>query len=101
MCIFLLTIIYHHVVQGLKFSPDLKNILGATAEHIIFGFNYGEMPWMLGMPPEKFKDKLYNSIQAYLTILRKELGYVPDRERVKNILISGCKTRGYSEGNDG
>lgn len=56
---------------------------------------------MLGMPPEKFKDKLYNSIQAYLTILRKELGYVPDRERVKTILISGCKTWGYSEGYDG
>jgi lipoate-protein ligase A len=55
--------------------------------NIMFGFNYGEMSRTLRVPSEKFRDKLYDSMQAYLTTLRRELGYVPDREKVKDILI--------------
>lgn len=55
--------------------------------NIMFDFNYGEMSRALRVPSEKFRDKLYDSMQAYLTTLRKELGYEPDRQKVKNILI--------------
>lgn len=55
--------------------------------NIMFDFNYGEMSRSLRVPSEKFRDKLYDSMQAYLTTLGRELGHVPDREKVKNILI--------------
>ncbi len=55
--------------------------------NVMFDFNYGEMSRSLRVPSEKFRDKLYDSMQAYLTTLRRELGTVPDRKKVKDILI--------------
>lgn len=55
--------------------------------NIMFDFDYSEMSQVLRVPSEKFRDKVYQSMQIYLTTLRRELGYVPHREKVKNILI--------------
>jgi lipoate-protein ligase A len=76
---------------------DGKKICGAGAAriedatvvvgNIIFNFNYEEMSRTLLVPSEKFRDKLYDSLQTYLTTLYRELGHVPDKEKVKNILV--------------
>jgi len=55
--------------------------------NIMFDFNYGEMARILHVSSEKFRDKIYDSMQLYLTTLHRELGYVPDQENAKNILI--------------
>lgn len=55
--------------------------------NILFDFNYDEMARILRVSSEKFRDKIYDSMQLYLTTLRRELGYIPDREKAKNILI--------------
>jgi len=55
--------------------------------NLLFDFNYGEMARILRVSSEKFRDKIHDSMQLYLTTLRRELGYVPDQERTKDILI--------------
>ncbi len=55
--------------------------------NIIFDFNYGEMSRVLRLSSEGFRDKVHDSMQLYVTTLRRELGHVPDRERIKESLI--------------
>ncbi len=55
--------------------------------NIMFDFNYREMSRVLRVPSEKFRDKVYDSMQIYLSNLRRELGHIPDRDKVKKILI--------------
>jgi lipoate-protein ligase A len=55
--------------------------------NIIFDFNYGEMSRILRLSSEGFRDKVHDSMQLYVTTLRRELGRTPDRNRVKEILI--------------
>ncbi len=55
--------------------------------NIIFDFNYGEMSRVLRLSSKGFRDKVHDSMQLYVTTLRRELGHVPDRKRVKEILI--------------
>lgn len=55
--------------------------------NILFDFNYAEMARILRVSSEKLRDKIYDSMQLYLTTLHRELGYVPDQERTKDILI--------------
>jgi lipoate-protein ligase A len=55
--------------------------------NIIFDFNYGEMSRVLRLSSEGFRDKVQDSMQLYVTTLRRELDHVPDRERIKEILI--------------
>ncbi|NIR17021.1 MAG: lipoate--protein ligase family protein, partial [Desulfobacterales bacterium] len=55
--------------------------------NIIFDFNYGEMSRVLRLSSEGFRDKVHDSMQLYVTTLLRELGHIPDRKRVKEILI--------------
>jgi len=55
--------------------------------NIMFDFNHREMSRVLRVTSEAFRDKVYESMQVYVTSLRRELGYIPDGERVKNRLI--------------
>lgn len=55
--------------------------------NIMFDFNYGAMARILRVSSEKFRDKIYDSMQLYLTTLRRELGYVPEIQKTKTILI--------------
>jgi len=86
---------YYRPVNDIQ--VDEKKICGTGAGRIedasvvvgnlLFDFNYGEMARILRVSSEKFRDKIYDSMQLYLTTLRRELGYVPDQERAKDILI--------------
>ena len=55
--------------------------------NMIFDFNYEEMSRVLRLSSEGFRDKVHDSMQMYVTTLQRELGYLPDRDHVKEILI--------------
>ena len=56
--------------------------------NIMFDFNYGEMARVLRVPSHEFREKALESMELYLTTLRRELGYLPEHEDVKNILVN-------------
>ncbi|PIW11573.1 MAG: hypothetical protein COW35_06230, partial [Candidatus Infernicultor aquiphilus] len=50
-------------------------------------FDYQVMSRVLKVPEEKFRDKIYKSMQENLTTMKKELGEIPPREEIKSVLI--------------
>lgn len=86
---------YHS--QGNDIQVGEKKICGTGAGriedamvvvgNIIFDFNYTEMVRALRVPSPDFRKKVHDSMNIYLTTLRRELGYIPDRQQVKKILI--------------
>lgn len=55
--------------------------------NIMFDFDYGEMSRVFCLPSESFRDGVFKAMKRYVTTLRNELGYMPERENVKGILI--------------
>lgn len=55
---------------------------------ILLDFNYGTMARVLKVPDEKFRDKIYKSMEENLTTMKRELGEIPPREEIKGILTS-------------
>jgi len=58
---------------------------------LMFDFNSELMARVLKVPSEKFRDKVYQSLQDYMSTIRRELGDGVDREAVKQILIEQCR----------
>jgi lipoate-protein ligase A len=56
--------------------------------NLILGFNYEMMSRVLKVPDEKFRDKVYKSMQENLTTIARELGSVPPRESLTRRLAS-------------
>jgi lipoate-protein ligase A len=54
---------------------------------LLMDFNYEMMSKILKVPDEKFRDKIYKSMEENLTNMKKELGDMPDRKRVVQSLI--------------
>ena len=50
-------------------------------------FDYRTMSRVLKVPDEKFRDKIYKSMEANLTTMKRELGVVPPRIEIKKVLI--------------
>ncbi len=57
--------------------------------NIIMDLNVEEMARIIRAPSEKFRDKLAKTMQEWMTSLKRELGYLPDRRKVKEYLIEG------------
>lgn len=55
---------------------------------ILLDFDFELMSKVLRVPDEKFRDKLYKTMKDNLSTLKAELGCVPDREQVIDILIN-------------
>jgi len=55
---------------------------------ILMDFNYQIMSKILKVPEEKFRDKIYKSMEENLTTMKRELGTMPDREEVVQSLIN-------------
>jgi len=53
---------------------------------ILLDFDYQAMSSILKVPDEKFRDKVYKTMEENLTTMRKELGTVPLREEVVSVL---------------
>jgi len=78
-------------VEGRKIGGTGAANIGqavVVAGSLIFDFNYELMASVLKVPSEKFRDKVYRSLQEYLTTIRRELGRkAPSPEEGKEILI--------------
>jgi lipoate-protein ligase A len=56
---------------------------------ILLDFDYKTMSKVLKVPDEKFRDKIYKSMEENLTTMKRELGNIPPREDIKKVLIEG------------
>jgi len=53
---------------------------------ILLDFDYQAMSRILKVPDERFRDKVYKTIEENLTTMKRELGIVPRREEVISVL---------------
>ena len=54
---------------------------------ILLDFDYVTMSKVLKVPDEKFRDKIYKSMEENLTTMKRELGEIPSREEIKQVLV--------------
>ena len=55
---------------------------------ILMDFDYQTMSKILRVPDEKFRDKIYKSMDENLTTMKRELGFMPNKDEVVNSLVS-------------
>ncbi len=60
--------------------------------NIIFDIPVTTMVDVLKVPSEKFKDKMVQSLEKYMTSFKRELNTIPDRTIVNQYLIEGYET---------
>ncbi len=54
---------------------------------ILMDFDYETMTNVLKVPEEKFRDKIYKSMRENLTTMKRELGSIPPRKDIVQVLI--------------
>ncbi|MCK4940502.1 lipoate--protein ligase family protein [candidate division WOR-3 bacterium] len=54
---------------------------------ILMDFDYVTMSRVLKVPDEKFRDKIYKSMEENLTTMKRELGQIPPRAEIKRVLV--------------
>jgi len=54
---------------------------------ILMDFDYKTMARVLKVPSEKFRDKIYKSMEENLTTMKRELGEIPKRDEVVKTVI--------------
>ena len=53
---------------------------------ILLDFDYQTMSRILKVPDEKFRDKVYKTMEENLTTIKRELGIIPRREEIISVL---------------
>lgn len=82
------------LVRGRKIGGTGAASVGAAtlvAGSLMFDFNFELMARVLKVPSEKFRDKVYQSLQEYMTTIKREKGETGDRQLVKSVLIEQCQ----------
>ncbi len=77
------------VANGRKVSGNGAAEIGdyyILVGNLIVDFNYEMMVRVLRVPDEKFRDKVYKTLQDNLSTIRRELGYAPPRDELWNLL---------------
>ncbi len=80
------------VIDGRKASGNAAETTSGSdilIGNVIMDIDVRKLVNVMRVPDEKFRDKLASSMEAWITSLKKELGYVPEREEVKEFLIEG------------
>lgn len=54
---------------------------------LMYTFDKKTMSKVLKVPSEKMRDKVFESLEAYMTTMTQELGYTPDRVTVKDLYM--------------
>jgi lipoate-protein ligase A len=54
---------------------------------ILVDFDYKTMSRVLKVPDEKFRDKIFKSMEDNLTTMKRELGVLPPRNEIKKVLV--------------
>ena len=79
------------VVRGRKISGNGAGDFGTgtiiLVGNIILDIDYDSMARVLRVPSEKFRDKMVKSMKEWVTSLKKELGYIPPVNRIKELLV--------------
>lgn len=57
---------------------------------LMFNFDKATMAQVLKVSSEKMRDKVFQSLEQYMTTMAEQLGSEPDRETVKQIYIARC-----------
>jgi lipoate-protein ligase A len=60
---------------------------------ILLDFDYKAMSRILKVPDEKFRDKVFKTMEENLTTMKRELGIVPPREEVVKVLKESFEKR--------
>ena len=74
-----------HKIAGLG-GADIENSM-AFVGSIIRDFDYNVMAHAIKVPDEKFRDKIYKSMEENVTNMKKEIGKAPSHEEIKKVLI--------------
>ncbi len=83
------------VVSGRKASGNAAAWIGRSGiliGNVILDIDPVKLSRILKVPDEKFRDKLAKTIDEWITSLKRELGYMPEREEVKARIIEGFRT---------
>jgi len=67
-------------------GADIENSM-AFVGSMILDFDYDTMSHAVKVPDEKFRDKIYKTMQENVTSMKNELGKIPPREEIKKVLI--------------
>ncbi|MEI6775808.1 MAG: hypothetical protein WCK70_02810 [Chloroflexales bacterium] len=57
---------------------------------LMFDFDMASMAQVLKVPSEKMRDKIFQSLQDYMTTMSRELGQMPDRDAVVTSYLENC-----------
>jgi lipoate-protein ligase A len=79
------------VANGRKISGNGAAEIGdyyVLVGNLIVDFDYEMMARVLRVPDEKFRDKVYKTLRDNLSTIRRELGYVPPREELWDLLTA-------------
>lgn len=90
---------YHRPINDIQVSGRKIGGTGAASigmsevvvGSLMFDFNHELMARVLRVPSEKMRDKVFQSIQEYVTTMKRELGVVPEREEVKALYLQRCE----------
>jgi lipoate-protein ligase A len=77
--------------EGRKISGNGAAEIGDYAilvGNLIFDFDYETMACVLRVPDEKFRDKVFKSLQENLTTLKRELAEVPPIDEALELLVA-------------
>ncbi len=81
-------------VQGKKIGGTGAAQMGISevvVGSLMFDFNFELMSKVLKVSSEKMRDKIFQSLNEYMTTMTKELGKTPDRDAVVNLYIEKCQ----------
>lgn len=81
-------------VQGKKIGGTGAAQMGGAevvVGSLMFDFNFDLMARVLKVSSEKMRDKIYQSLNEYMTTMRRQLGYTPDRDAVVQIYCEKCE----------
>jgi len=57
---------------------------------LMYDFNFNLMARVLKVPSEKMRDKIYQSLNEYMTTMTRELGQTPDYKTVNQLYLERC-----------
>jgi lipoate-protein ligase A len=58
--------------------------------NFLFDFDCDTMAKVLNVPGGHFRERFFESLQKYMTSMKREIGTLPDREEVKAVYIEKC-----------
>ncbi|MGE5250537.1 MAG: biotin/lipoate A/B protein ligase family protein [Bacteroidota bacterium] len=77
-------------VNGKKIGGTGAAQIGASelvVGSLMYTFDKKTMSCVLKVPSEKMRDKIYESLEQYMTTMTEQLGYTPDRKMVKDLYV--------------